>query len=295
MTFKPMLACREFDMKLLRFPVLVSAKLDGIRCMVQDGGLTSRSLKPIPNRQMQERLKDMPQGYDGELIKGNPLAVNVFNETTGSVRRMKGSAEGMNFHVFDYFDPKLGFADRYERVKETVRKYSYLPIQLVEHVMIHNADTLLNLEEVMLDKGAEGLIIRKVDGRYKQGRSTANEGLLWKLKRFEDSEARIVGFEPLMRNNNAAFTNELGRTARSSAKAGKVADDLLGKLVVVDLKTGVEFEIGTGFDMAQREELWQERTQLIDKTVCYKYFPVGTIDKPRHPVFKGFRESFDIS
>ena len=32
-------------------------------------------------------------------------------------------------------------------------------------------------------RGAEGVMVRKLDGHYKYGRSTVNEGILGKLKR----------------------------------------------------------------------------------------------------------------
>ena len=56
--------------------------------------------------------------------------------------------------------------------------------------------------------------------------------------------------------------------------------------------TGVEFEIGTGFTAAEREALWL--APPIGKIVKYKFFPVGVKDRPRHPVFLGFREAEDM-
>jgi DNA ligase 1 len=47
--FKPMLAVDCGDVNALRFPLFASPKLDGVRAVVMNGGLMSRSLKPIPN------------------------------------------------------------------------------------------------------------------------------------------------------------------------------------------------------------------------------------------------------
>ena len=69
MTFRPMLASHCKDMSNLRFPVLVSKKLDGVRASVQGGRLMSRSLKPIPNENVQAMFKGLPEGLDGELTK----------------------------------------------------------------------------------------------------------------------------------------------------------------------------------------------------------------------------------
>ena len=46
--FKPLLASPA-DLSTLRFPVLASPKLDGVRAIVKDGVVLSRSLKKIPN------------------------------------------------------------------------------------------------------------------------------------------------------------------------------------------------------------------------------------------------------
>ncbi len=56
-TFKPMLADPiEPEKYPLRFPLLVSTKIDGIRVLVRDGVAYSRSLKPIPNKYVQSVL-----------------------------------------------------------------------------------------------------------------------------------------------------------------------------------------------------------------------------------------------
>ena len=47
--FKPMLAS-PMELEHVRWPMYASVKLDGIRAVVRDGKLLSRSLKPIPNK-----------------------------------------------------------------------------------------------------------------------------------------------------------------------------------------------------------------------------------------------------
>ena len=65
-----------------------------------------------------------------------------------------------------------------------------------------------------------------------------------------------------------------------------------------DVKTGVEFrEIGTGFTAQERADIWQDRRIYAEDAdaplVKYKHFPSGAKDKPRHPVFLGWRDSRD--
>ncbi len=74
--FKPMLAdAIEPDKYPLRFPLFVSPKLDGVRCVVRDGVAYSRSLKPIPNQFVQFVLgRDDPFGMPAWLQFASPLA-----------------------------------------------------------------------------------------------------------------------------------------------------------------------------------------------------------------------------
>ena len=53
---------------------------------------------------------------------------------------------------------------------------------------------------------------------------------------------------------------------------------------------GAEFRVGTGFTAAVRAELWDIRDELAGRIAKIKSFPVGTKDRPRHPVWLGWRD-----
>ena len=150
------------------------------------------------------------------------------------------------------------------------------------------------LEERYLADGYEGVMLRSLQGIYKFGRATKKEGALLKLKRFADSEATILGLIEQMHNTNESTINALGLKERSSHKANLVGKDTLGALSVRDVTTGVEFEIGTGFDDAERAKIWAHKDAYIGKLVKYKYFPSGSKDKPRFPVYQGIRDPRDM-
>ena len=61
-----------------------------------------------------------------------------------------------------------------------------------------------------------------------------------------------------------------------------------------DLESGVEFQVGSGFDAAQRKDFWSRRETLRGKIIKYKSFKIGVKDKPRHPIFLGFRDKADM-
>lgn len=288
--FKPMLADSVDNVNLLSFPLYASPKLDGIRAVVIDGVLLSRNLKPIPNKHVQKMFGDKRwNGLDGELICGDPGAKDAFRATTKAVMSIEGTPD-VRFYVFDDFSHHHGtFKSRQEQLNKRalLKTFQRWPSTIIETVQALNA-----FEEDCLKSGFEGVMIRSASGPYKFGRSTLREGHLLKLKQFEDGEAEVIGIEEQMHNGNVAEKDNLGRTKRSTHKAGKSGLNTLGALVVRDIKTKVEFNIGSGFDAATRRDLWE--LPPLGKIVKYRYFPTGSKDKPRFPVFVGFRDKRDM-
>lgn len=297
MTFKPMLATNVEDFLSLRFPFFVSPKLDGVRASMQGGQLLSRSLKPIPNKNVQDLFRNLPEGIDGELIVGNP-ADDPYRRTVSVVMSDDKPAKDVKLYIFDRFAEKsVPWLTRYQGVKALGLDTIY-EVAVVPHFPVHNLEEMEKCEEEFLTRGYEGLMIRDPQGPYKQGRSSEREGWLLKVKRFEDGEARILAYYEEMENHNVAFTNELGRTARSSHKAGKVGKNRLGGFNCVGVGgryDGIEFDVASGAMCHEmREKLWKTR-DLVGHLLTYKFFPKGGDEKPRHPIFKGFRDPRDLS
>src|SRR5258707_792756 len=112
--FKPMLAGDA--PKDITFPVMASAKLDGIRCIVVNGVALSRSFKPIPNKHVQKILAEGFDGLDGELIVGEPGAPDVYSKTNSAVMSQDGTPD-FTFYVFDniYGGDDTTYKDRYKK------------------------------------------------------------------------------------------------------------------------------------------------------------------------------------
>jgi len=298
MNIKPMLAVDCGGVESVVFPVYASTKLDGVRCIIADGVALSRTLKPIPNKRVQALLDGLPVGLDGELIAGDPTAPDAYRKTVSMVMADDKPIDGLLFRIFDIQEAGT-FDARYSRLLDIfgVLFEEMRPgVCLVPQVHVATPGHLRELEELWVTEGYEGAILRAPNSPYKHGRSTVREGYLLKLKRFVDSEAEVIGVTELMHNGNEKTVNELGRTARSSHKAGKTGMGVLGALQVRDCTTGVEFEIGTGFTADERRTLWQESKlpNRIWSLAKYKYFPVGSKDKPRFPVFLGWRSREDV-
>jgi DNA ligase-1 len=289
---KPMLAATIKDVKLLKFPLLASPKLDGIRCCILNGKAVTRSLKPIPNNYIRKFLEANALALDG--LDGELMVEGDFNSVQSAVMREDGEPD-FYYAVFDYHnDQHLPYSTRLMKLSLIVAQFNNQRVREVPQITMNNSKDVDDYEVEVLCDGYEGLIIRSLDGTYKYGRSTLNEAKLMKLKRFEDDEATIVGMEPLYENNNAPTTNALGRTERSSHQANLVAQNKLGALNV-KLKNGKEFSIGTGFDDATRKDMWARKKDLLNKQVKFKYQELSADGIPRFPVYLGMRDSRDIS
>lgn len=303
--FRPMLGAKTpegSNIKKLRYPLWASPKLDGIRAIVIDGIVYSRTLKPIRNSYVQQMF-GIPEldGFDGELILGSPTAPNVYNNTNSAVMTI-GCDTPVTFHAFDhvYQDTDNSYASRLEYIQWTWdnltskgRDATRDAMTVLEQKPLNNWDEVLAYEQKMLRAGYEGVMLRDPNAEYKYGRSTLIEGALVKLKRFKDAEATVLDFEELMTNNNEPVLNALGYTKRSTAMAGLTPAGTLGALICHN-SDGVVFNVGSGFDMATRDMIWAAKEQYVGKIVKYKYFEYGELNKPRHPIFLGFRDPMDF-
>lgn len=298
MIVKPMLAATLKDLDTLDFEnnkYLATPKLDGIRALMINGVLVSRTFKPIRNTSIKTILERIiPDGADGEIV-----CPGAFQATTSGVMSEDGEPEFI-FYWFDYVhdDLEKPYEERINdllRVSLHLRGHDLEIVNLLTPVPINDLKHLKEYEQQCIDAGFEGVILRTADSPYKCGRATAKQQWLLKMKRFKDDEAEVLGFEEKMHNDNPAEKDAFGRTKRSSHQENKRPAGTLGKLKVIDTKTGIKFKIGTGFDDELRQAIWDHQKEWLNLIVKYKHFAVsGVKEKPRHPVFLGVRDKEDM-
>lgn len=297
---KPMLGVAVDSFDKLTYPLLCSAKIDGVRCLIKDGVALSRSLKPIPNKYIQQWVEDnaeILEGLDGELVVGNAFSPTVFNTTTSGVMSREGEPD-FQYIVFDTWNSlsengSVVAMDRYLKLKDISPDLPSRANVLLKKV-VNSPEEAKEYEEQLLEIGAEGMMVQGLHAGYKFGRSTVKEQKLLKVKRFTDSEHEVVGFEEKMHNANEAKVNAVGNTERSSHKENLVPCNTLGALIL-RAADGTTFNCGTGFTDEQRDEIWNNRHSLIGKLAKIKSFEIGVVQKPRFPVFLGFRSEEDMS
>jgi len=273
-------------MKKLRYPVFVTEKKDGIRALKVSTNLVSRTLKPIPNSSIRIRSYSLPTGYDMELFNAELKYEQI--ESIVMSREHKDS-DLVQFHVLDNFNIEgATYEQRIWSINKDINCWSDCPFVFEYPTAYTTPERLFDIFLDTEQSGGEGICFRTPNSHYKQGRSTLKEQYLVKLCRNLTSEAVIEGFEEQMENGNVEQRNAIGAMDRSSCKANLYGKDTLGSLIVRDLKSGLVFNIGTGFNDAMRFNIWHEQSNTKGKIITYKYKGGGK-DLPRCPVFMRFR------
>lgn len=299
MSFSSLLLAADIDLKKVRFPVYASPKIDGFRSMVYQSSLRTRSNKPLANNYVRDKLSDpLFDRLDGELCCGEPTDPLVFKRSSSLLRKIKGEPD-FTWWLFDdstwdtmHFERRLDSV--YSRVSD-LNDAGYDFVKAVPHKIISNIDELREFEAEQIALGYEGIMVRDPQGIYKWGRSTVDEGILLKWKRVSIEEAVIVDCVELMHNENEAFINELGRTARRTLKDNLAPSGMIGAYVVKSPKYEREFRVSCGsMDHDQRRVAWNCREMSRGAVVKFKFFGYGNYEVPRQAIFEDYRPAFDM-
>jgi ATP-dependent DNA ligase len=292
---------------------LESDKLDGIRVIFKDGEMISRSLKMIPNKQLQERfqhLKDftLESGMilDGEIfsplldfntIQGLVMSDDLTKEKTVKERTKKGLLLEVPEHLEFYcFDTLIGIQKMYTdmpfelRLKNRALIKDKPYVKLVENFPIIDAEHLNTLFEEAITRGLEGKMVRHRQAPYKFGRATLKEATFIKFKPYEDFDSKIIGFvqETRAKEGSEKKTNELGRSVTSKKMEDREPIEALTGFIVVH--NGHEMTVScSSMNHAERREAWAKRDSLLGKWIQWEGMVVGSKDVPRHPKFKFYR------
>jgi ATP-dependent DNA ligase len=287
-----------------RFPLWASVKYDGHRCLLHKGEFLTRSMKAHPNLGLAHHLKEIAQWsdelgatFDGELYSH----ARPFNELQSILRSTeKEIPDDVVFHVFDYMPSnewgscKRPFEDRYAILGSIFKDHAeFQHVNQVEQFLVETPKDLTVAYERALKGGFEGLMLRNPFARYKHGRATVKENIIYKLKPFDTLDAKVIEVvqQQRVKDGIRRKLNELGRTARTFKAEDHELVDCAGALVVQDEK-GRQFNVGwgRGWDYVKREELWRDRASLVGRWVEVRYMVVGEHELPRMPQLVRFRD-----
>ena len=287
----------------LQYPMLASLKFDGLRMLVRPGDMLTRSMKPQPNLNLRSHLGELMQFLlsnrlvlDGELYSDEI----DFSELSGLLRSTdQPIPDHVHFHVFDVLTvdewergEMPGFFDRVSFLNQL--KLDRFPrVRTVEQRRVACADDVRAMYAEALEAGFEGVMLRSMRGKYKQGRATEKENIIFKQKPFDNHDAVVIGFEQqrAIRDDIERGVNELGRTKRTHRAEHFGLADNIGNLRLRDEK-GREFNCGwgRGWTHAKRKELWDKKDSLLGRWVEFRCMGVGEKDLPRMPQLVRFRD-----
>ena len=257
-TFKAMLAHKYKGQDPTGY--YMSHKLDGMRGIYDGNSDTfiSRNNKPIISPKF--FTKDFPnEVMDGELY----TKVDDFSGTGIFRKKIPVDSEWRKgvYMVFDLPMIRKPFEERYQMLKEIVKKANSPHLKLVEHVKVKDLAHMEQYHKNIISKKGEGTMLRLPNTIYENKRSNT----LLKVKEFFDDEVVVTGMEfGEGRNQN-----------------------VMGALNIKWLKPSMgtnEFKVGSGFSDFERDnykKLFKKGTILT-----IKYFEIDKYSKrPRFPTF----------
>lgn len=322
-TFTPQLAPNnEINLKELTYPLLGSYKLDGCRLLSKEGRLVTRSLKNLPNKQLNEKFEFLRKYselintiLDGELyVHGVPFQFIVscfmtqdFTAKTAIKKWEKLCEEHdfymtreevfnkIKFHMFDcvyQHNYLMPFSQRIKDVENIINGFTSDLVKLVEHKLLNTPEEIEEYFQEALENGYEGLILRNPYGRYKFSRCTVNQNIIFKYKPFLTTDSIIKGIVQATEINEDVekTTNELGRS-RTSKCLGDRHTVEKAQSFIVDFE-GQDLKVPIAMTDEQKKYIWEHQTEYIGKYCEYKYMEVGMKEGglPRIPKFIRMRE-----
>ena len=252
---------------LTEFPYWVQPKLDGVRGLIyikdDEVVVQSREGKFYPHlrrlkRGLRETLSRVGLPIDGELMLPN----HSFNDLVSAVRsglEEHPLNELVEFNLFDVVSSEV-LTER----SSLMREFYGLPgVNVIEHIVVNDADELRRRYDEFVEEGFEGIVLRRPHLPYTHGRR--GKALL-KYKEFIDEEGTIV--EVVEGNGNekgcAVFVLE---------------DDL-----------GTRFKCRPSGTFVDRKRWYDDRSSLIGKRYTYSYQEKTEYGVPRFPVALRFRD-----
>ena len=257
--FKPMLAHDFNDYKTkIKYPVASQPKLDGVRCIVDADGMTSRNGKALISApHIHEMLKPLFEKYpdlvfDGELYA--PKDTCDFNKIISCVRKTKPtpadiieSKQYIQYWIYDLPSHPGTFHERSFAINDLDLPECCV---VVDTTIVHNEEDLMDMYRVYMVDGYEGQMVRVLDSEYENKRSKS----LLKHKTFCDAEFEIKG----VIEGKGKLTNKVGK-------------------LVFD-----GFDSAVNGDHEYLEKLFKDGN-LIGKRATVKYFELTSDGVPRFP------------
>lgn len=296
-----MLGTEQSKVKNIKWPCIVTEKLDGIRrILIKENGVVrmfSRSgHEDTGCVDIIEEAKYLPNNYvyDGELLAIGNFKDNIaWRQATNSIANSGGIKHGLSFNVFDMISLDEFYTGR-SKVNALNRKIllgatfddttiskltpdyvRYCLAYGIEHAvsfikpvpilgLVHNMDQVTPIVDAIWRQHGEGVMLNTITGLYEIKRSKE----LIKVKFSEDITLPIIDF--------------LEGEGRNEGRLGAV---------IVDYK-GSRVGVGSGFSDAQRIAIWNQQDKFKGAKIEIETFGESTNQLGQIslncPIFKRF-------
>jgi DNA ligase-1 len=235
----------------------MSEKLDGVRGYWTGTQLISRAGNRFhPPKWFTQNFPSFP--LDGELWMGR----NQFSAIVSIVKTKDADKEWkkIQYMIFDAPQVSENFEKRLAFAKKWFKNHPNPHVEIIQQEICRNQDHLKRKLKEIESKGGEGLILRKPGSPYITGRSYD----LLKVKSFDDDEATVIQH----------FKGK-GRNA-----------DRMGS-ILVEMKNGIRFKIGTGFTDEERNN-----PPPVGTIIRFKYYGITKSGVPKFASFLRVREQY---
>ena len=229
---------------------LMSEKLDGIRAYWDGKELLSKNGNKIyaPDWFLD---KLPPFELDGELWTKRDDFENIQNIVLDTNPSLKW--EEITYNIFEIPNTKGNFEERLKKLEQWLVKNPSKNIKIIPQIKCKNQEHLEIYLKELLDKKAEGIMLKNPEKEYFSGRSDD----ILKVKKFFDDEGLVIAH---------------------NYKNGKF------KSLKLELKNKVIFNLGGGFSNEERLN-----PPKIGEIVTFKYYGFTKNQKPKFASFLRIR------
>jgi DNA ligase-1 len=227
---------------------VMSEKLDGIRAYWNGSELFTRQGKKInAPKYFTENFPSFE--LDGELWTKREDFENI--QSIVMDKKPSHDWQQITYNIFEVPNAKGNFLKRLNKAKKWFAKNPNKQVNIIKQIKVKDKNHIHKVLEELIAKKAEGLIVKDPKQTYHTGRTPH----VLKVKKAQDMEGKIIGIN-------------------ISEKTGIL------KSLLLELKNGVTFNLGTGFTKKQRI-----KPPKVGEVVTFKYYGFTKYGKPKFASF----------
>lgn len=268
----------EKNMTHIKTPCYAQTKMDGlyVDIMVYDGKVEYRSRQasflPFNQEDFDQRLVNSANGYvlQGEALmvddEGNVLSREAGN---GTLNSDEIDLEKIKFVCWDVIPigdfkshkTKVPYFERLAQLEGIVEDLSIPSLEVVDYIMVDNADDIIGYFKEQVEHGHEGAVIK-------------NRDFCWKHGTLKDQvKMKII------------FDCDLVVTDWFYGKEGTKYAEAVGSIEVQSSDGKIKFNVGTGFKDKERFDLLETIDDKIESGTVVKVKGNGIVTNKNDPEY----------